>query len=366
MFGDFFAKFGEGVKQVIFGMLLGLVLLPVGVLMQYCSATQMKYHKVFEDSKVIAKSGDIEKSMNVKLINNDFSLSEGPFASLTTPEGDTIEGQYISYSIGRKTAERQEVEKKDKNGNVIGHEYKYSWKSAEPVSSKTQSIKVSDFSIEFSNFKQRNIKSVDKYYKYRNQSSGVNSFSGVRGDSGNSKSGLLISNSSTEPKATKEDYERNNYLIVFDGYVYIPGAKITVAGFGEPGNSALTPVVSKKGVGGFNTQEMLAISYGGAAETYKFLENESKTEGFLKFIIGTICFIIGFSGIFGPIIKVLDFIPLVGDIAIGIIYFVLAIISLLLSILFWVFFKFFWLILILAIAIPLILFFINQSKKSAA
>ena len=111
-------------------------------------------------------------------------------------------------------------------------------------------------------------------------------------------------------------------------------------------------------------QELLVISYGNKEETLRILESQAKTERLFKFIIGTLCFMIGFSGLFGQIIKVLNLIPFLGKLATGVIYFILAIVSLLLSVLFYIFFQIFWLLVAVAIIVPIVLIVMKNMKKT--
>ena len=139
---------------------------------------------------------------------------------------------------------------------------------------------------------------------------------------------------------------------------------MTICGIASKSSTDLNPKIKQVPLS--LPQEMLVISYDNVDGTFTALEASAKSERFWKFVGGTLCFMIGFSGLFGPIIKILDFIPFLGKLATSIIYFILAIVSLLLSVLFYVFFQIFWILVAIAVLVPIALLIMNFMKKKTA
>ncbi|OHD06333.1 MAG: hypothetical protein A2086_13975 [Spirochaetes bacterium GWD1_27_9] len=358
---NFFEKFGKGVKQVIGGMILGIFLLPVGVFMQKCAVDQMQYHKYFEKAVQVTGANDskIADSTIIKTEGN-YTLSDGSPYTVKVAEGDTYDGQYISYSVSKYIPKKEVREVEDSNGNKK-KEVTFKWeKEGDPVqiAPDNLTVGVNDFSVRFGDFAQKYIPTATKVFKYVPGMSRETTRSSLGNEMGVS---LLGKFNSMPDKPTDQDIYDGVYLKVLDGYVYNPNDNtMTISGIANKGSNSLAPVIGKWGA------KMLVVCYGGLADTFTQLKSSANTERLMKFIIGSLCFMFGFAGIFGPILKVLDFIPIIGDLAIGLIYFVLAIVSLLLSVLFYVFFQFYWLLLAIAIIVPLALFFINKSKQKAA
>lgn len=368
----FFDKIGKGIKGVITGMILGIFLLPIGIAMQYCSANQMKYDKVFAKAQEVSSSSEVSGTINIKT-RGSFSFENGavPYEGeeIKTDEGDIFEGQYITFNIQKYKIKETKTQKKDKDGNDIPNEYTYSynWESVGNPKTSSQDIvvKVNGFSAKFQNFRQNYIPSKSLHYQYKETYRDPSVRSLLDSESTNKIDVTTYNKNSSKPSATEDMYKKygfsnglsNFYVVEFTGKVYNPGAQMTLCG--KTSGTELS--IIEGGSGG----KMLAVSYSDFTGTESELKASAKAEGIMKFVIGTICFVIGFAGLFGPIIKVLDFIPFLGDLAIGVIYFILIVVSLLLSILFYVFFKFFWVLVALAILIPLTLFIINKVTKKA-
>ncbi len=349
-------KFGKSVKAVIGGMLLGLVLLPVGIWMQYISANQMQYHKEFDKSIVVQSSSDPAISgSDVKIkTEGKYTLSDGPFL-VQTPLGDVFSGRYISYNLDKWVVAEEKKEKKDKDGNTIKDSYgniiydiSYRWEKASQVASSPDGItvEVNGFVAYVSSFKQRYLPTASKYFEYFPYSS--------RGAT--ERTGSLRT-------ATKDDYDRGVYSIVLDGTIYDEKDEtVSIAGMINSGSNELKPII-KKGVAAIQ-QSMLAITYGNLDDLRTKLESSAKGERLFKFIIGSLCFIFGFAGLFGPVIKIFDLIPFLGKLANGIIYFILIIVSIILSVIFYLFFQFFWILVAIAVVTP-ILMIVLKKKKTA-
>ncbi|HOL57034.1 MAG TPA: hypothetical protein PLD75_05660 [Spirochaetota bacterium] len=354
----FLDTFGKNVKAVISGMILGLFLLPLGVYMQYCAVNQMQYHKEFKAAKDVTDANDPQiKDATLIKTEGNYSLSAGPFSELKTPEGDMFSGSYISYDIYKYIIKEKKTEKKDSEGKPTGeYEYTYEWvKEGNALSQSPAdlSVSVNGFTVKLNAFRQNYIPSATRYYKY-------------------TPSRTVMSNmeKSTEgtgfpPSPTEDEYRKGIYAIVLEGRIYdATDTTMTISGVASKGSSNL--VAKQKKVFASLPQEMLVISYGNKEETLRSLESQAKTERLFKFIIGTLCFMFGFSGLFGPIIKVLDLIPFLGKMATSVIYFILAIVSLLLSVLFYIFFQIFWLLVAAVIVIVIVLIVMKTMKKSQA
>lgn len=355
---NFFTTFGKNVKAVIGGMVLGLFLLPLGVYMQYCAVNQMQYHQEFKSAKEVENANDSQiKDATLIKTEGEFSLSAGPFTDLETPEGDVFSGTYISYDVYKYTIMEEKTEIEDSEGNPTG-EYKYTYEWVRDVNAISESpsdlsISINGFTVKFNSFKQNYIPSETRYYKYTPSRTVMSNM--VKSTEG----------SGFPPTPTQDEYYKGIYSIVLQGKVYDPSDKtMTISGVASKGSSNLIP--KEKKVFASLPQEMLVISYGNKEETLRSLESQAKTERLFKFIIGTLCFMFGFSGLFGPIIKILDLIPFLGKLATGVIYFILAIVSLLLSVLFYIFFQIFWILVAAAIIIPIVLIVMKSMKKSTA
>ena len=357
---NFLQAFGNNVKAVVGGMLVGICLLPVGVIMQKCAVDQMQYHKYFDKAVAVSDSSDskIGEETIIKT-EGEYTLSDNSPYTVKTEEGDLFEGKYISYSIDRYFPKKEVKETKDSNGNRRT-ETTYKWVKEEGggVSSPDSlTVTVNGFTDKFNSFRQKYIEPETISYKYVK---GLSSDGSRAGMGGEISARLLEKYDGMAPKPDEGDIMDNTYLKVLSGYLYDESDKtMTICGIANSGSNQLTPIMGRWG------QSMLVVSYGNFTDTLQSTKTSASSERLAKFIIGTLCFIAGFSGIFGPIIKILDFIPVIGDLAIGLIYFILAIVSLILSVLFYIFFQFFWLILALAIIIPLGLFFYGKFFKNA-
>lgn len=357
----FFDKIGKGIKGVITGILLGIVMLPIGVLMEYCSANQMKYHKYFASAKQVSSPADVKKAGMKVWTQGDYTLEGGPYSNIATSEGSVFQGDYIDYTITKKNVVRKTVQDKDKDGNVTGTHYEYSWTrdSSFNTRSETSSIKVNGFKVPFKSFTTKS----GKYFPSKSMAYVYKHSRGIAGDS--SSDTMFIQNGSL-PSASETLYNNGNAATakVFSGVIHQPDKKLLFAGVASPSSEALSPMIHSAWL--IPAQKLLVGSFGDYTQTMQFLKSDFSTGRNVKFIIGALLFMFGFAGLFGPVIKVLDFIPFLGDLAIGLIYIVLAIVSLILSALFFFLFKFFWIILAIGIAIPIILLIINKvSKKSA-
>jgi len=358
---NFVEAFGNQVKAVITGMIVGIFLLPIGVVMQKCAVDQMQYHKIYEKAVEVSNNTDskIQSSTIVKTEGN-YSLSDGSPYTVKSAEGDTYPGQYISYSESKFIPVRKERQVEDSNGNKKT-EITYSWEKEGGVvasSPENLSISVNGFNVKFDNFKQKYIATAEKYFKYKKGFSyGDNSRSTLGADG--SYSSNIGSGSGMPDKPTQSDIDQGVYIKVLNGYVYEPSdSNMTLSGIASSSSTDLNPVIGKWG------QAMLVASYENLQGTFEKLKSSAQGERLMKFIIGTLCFMFGFSGIFGPVIKILDIIPFIGKLANGIIYFVFAIVSLILSVLFYVFFQFYWLILAAAIIIPIVMFVLKKKKTA--
>lgn len=355
MFGNSFQKFGTGVKNVIGGMVLGLFLLPLGIYMQYCSANQMPYHKEFKKAVEVKSPADISKDSALIKTEGNYSLSAGPYKGIKTPEGDVFSGTFISYEVNKYIVKQEKVDKKDDKGNVIGTDYKYSWVKDQALGSSDSglTVTVNSFTVKFGDFSQNYIAGETKYFKYINSRQIFGSKENISGE----QNGY--------PKdAVESDYINRSYAVVISGKIFDPNDKdMSITGIAAKGSKTLTPKIKKVPLS--FPQSFMAITYGNFTQLYESLENQTKMEGIGKFIIGSIFFLLGFCGLFGPILKLLDFIPFFGNMALGLIYFILAVVSLILSFLFYVFFQFFWILVALAVIIPIVLIVMNTMKKKA-
>lgn len=218
------------------------------------------------------------------------------------------------------------------------------------------SVAVNGFDVKLNSFKQNYIPSKTEYFKYKT------GFNNEYSNSNFSSSGSFTKIGSGEGMPStpnQSDINDGVYVKVINGRLYDPADKtMTLSGIASKSSNELNSIKGKWG------QEMLVLSYKNLQGAFEELKNSAQGERLMKFIIGTLCFMFGFSGIFGPVIKILDIIPFIGKLANGIIYFIFAVVSLLLSVLFYVFFQFYWLILILAIGIPLLLFFLKKKKQT--
>lgn len=330
-----FERFGNSAKQVIGGFLMGLVLLPLGVVMQKCAADQMPYDKYFKKTVQVSSSKDIKKESTPIWTEGSYRLTDGSPYRVSTYEGDRFSGEYIQYKVVKRIVIEKKRDKKDKEGRVIGTEYTYSWEDDGTVaeSSPNLTVEVNGFRVKFSDFSKKYIERTANSFKYNYNGSRV---------------GEESDRSLQTP--TEKDYRDGIYLKELRGYLYNGNdSSMLLAGLSSPNSDSMGPITYK-------SQEMLVLSYSGYDDTLQSLKDDALAESLVKFIAGTICFMLGFTGIFGPLIKLLDFIPILGDLAIGIIYIICAVVSLLLSILFFIFFKFFWILVALAILIPLGLF----------
>lgn len=368
----FIDKIGKGVKGVIGGMILGVFLLPIGIAMQYCSANQMKYDKVFEKAKLSVDATGMTGIQEIKTRGiPEFENGSVPYEGMevSSNEGDVFEGKYITFNIQKYKIKETKTQKKDENGNPIANEYTYSYTwitDGTPKNSPSDiKIKANGFSAEFNNFRQNYIPTKTAHYRYI-EFGGDSGIRSVYGNYSNKIDVTTYDKNSPKPSATAELYKQFGYynglskfyVVEFTGRVYKDNAQVTLCG--KAIGSQLS--VIEGGSGG----KMLAISYSDFAGITAELKSSAKTEGTMKFVFGTICFILGFAGLFGPIIKVLDFIPFLGKLAIKVIYFILAVVSFIISLLFYFFFKFFWLILAAAIIIPIVLVIINKKKQKTA
>lgn len=114
---NFVEAFGKQVKGVIFGMILGIILLPVGIVMQKCAVDQMQYHKYFDKAIQVTGQSDqkIQESTIVKT-EGEYTLSDNSPYTVQTDEGDIFDGQFISYSVSKYIPVKKEREVEDSNG----------------------------------------------------------------------------------------------------------------------------------------------------------------------------------------------------------------------------------------------------------
>ncbi len=359
-FGKFASAFGNQVKAVITGMVVGIFLLPIGVVMQKCAVDQMQYHKIYDKAVTVNSPSDAKiQSSTIIKTEGDFLLSDASPYEVKNSEGDVYPNRYITYSEVKKIPVRKERKVKDSDGNEK-IEITYEWEDAGKLSSSPDnvSITVNGFNSKFSNFSQKYIESKTTYFKYKKGFSyGDNSSTVITSDG--SYVTKIGSGSGFLDKPSQSDINEGVYVKELTGYVYDEADKtMTLSGIASNSSGELNPVKGKWG------QTMLVASYANLSGTFDKLKSSAEGERLMKFIIGTLCFMFGFSGIFGPVIKVLDIIPFIGKLANGILYFLFAIISLVLSVLFYVFFQFYWLILAAAILIPLIMYFLKKKKTA--
>ncbi len=357
-------NFGRGVKGVIGGMILGIFLLPVGVYMQYCSVNQMQYHKVFDDTVSVTGATDEKISGDSVKIKTEgqYILSEGPF-TVRTNEGNTFSGQYITYSLEKWVVKEVRKEKKDSEGKVVRdssgnpiYEISYEWEKESDLESSPSgvSVTVNGFRNLISDFRQTYIPARSAYFEY---AYGQNSY-GYSVDAVREIEGAPSSPS-------QADYTSGKYAVVLNGRLYDNNdTTMTVSGVASRNSGSLSAIIKKTFAS--PEQSMMVLSYLNMAETRNKLESDAKGERLMKFILGTVFFVIGFTGIFGPIIKIFELIPFLGKLANGIIYFVVAVVSVLLSVLFYVFFQFFWVLVALAILIPIVLIILKKKAKNPA
>lgn len=360
-FAKLAASFGKQVKAVITGMIVGIFLLPIGVFMQKCAVDQMQYHKIYDKAVLVTGSSDSKiQSSTVIKTEGEYTLSDNSPYVVKNSEGDEYSGQYIQYEESRYIPVRKERQVEDSNGNKKT-EITYSWEKEGGVtqnSPDTLSVGVNGFNVRFNTFSQKYIRTKTSHFKYKPGFSSDNPSSTSVREDGRAIS-KIGSGDGMPSEPNQSDIDQKVYAKVLTGYLYDASDRnMTMSGIASNGSTSLNPVKGKWG------QTMLALSYNNIQGTFEELKSSAQSERLMKFIIGTLCFMFGFSGIFGPIIKVLDLIPFLGKLANGVIYFVLAIVSLLLSVLFYVFFQFFWLLLAAAIAIPIILIVLKKKKTA--
>jgi hypothetical protein len=378
-FMGFIDKFGKGVKQVVMGMILGLVLLPLGVFCQYKAAFQMEYHKVFQSAKEVSTPADAVDGENIKTRGAvTYTGGSIPYEgeTLRISEGDMFEGQFITYSIKRYNIVETETktEIKDSDGNPTGkyeYTYTYNWNEIGTPQTSPSGIRVSinGLSADYNAVRQNYIPSATKHFQYSKGSSGGGSIAGrsqmlVKVDPGtyDKNSGKPFGSSDLENLYKKYGYSgttSNLYVVELVGDIFKPDAQMTLAG--KVNGSSIGVIEAKIGGG-----KMLALSYSDVPATQAELKATAGGEKLGKFIIGALCFMVGFSLLFGPIIKLLDFIPIVGDLAIGLIYFILFIVSAILSVFFYFLFELWFIWIGLAIVIPVLLIVLNAMKKKKA
>lgn len=324
----------KSLKGIIFSIFLGICLLPIGIYLQKNSADQMPYQKYYNEAK---KTTDFDSSNDQESISITGipKFSSNIPATVITENKYSIPGQYIKYTLTKKQINETQNKQTQKKT------YKYI-KSTSFKSSTSSFIIINKLKINIDDFTKILIPKKHIYLIVKNNSG---------------KSTTLIQD--TAPKPTQEDFQKGNYIYEFTGYIYDSNVKeYSATGILNKENNTLLPIKHNRG-----SDSLLLLSSHSKQKTYELLLSSAKSESRIAFILGVICFTIGFSLIFSPIIKLFGCIPVIGNFASGLIYIITALLALLLSILFYTFFKFFWLIVFTATFL-IIAYFIYKRKKA--